>query len=271
MSKKNVFRNIVEVARFNYLLYRVQTPLHKAVKESRRRQKDTALRQAVSDFLNEDIPVHFNGTQPVFYLSRYIATPDYETLSYYEQVSRYNLPIVIGEDTTDIFTAQSSLKRNLLKLPIVSGISKDGSGILEYNTIGDFNSQQGIALDDLKIHNNMNLVAFHKKLCGRFLPSEIFVVDESEWVSRNSRGDLIRLYERMLALFLVHGIMLEQYELDEIDFLESVVWPAMQLTKKRFGHTPLIASLQLKYSKKITDLNSYPAKVGEYAKCIMET
>ena len=256
----------IEKFKLDYLLSKIHTPLDKAVSEALSRQKDVQLRKEISLFLKGDIPEHFNNTKPIFYLSRYIASPDYETLKFYEQVKGYRLPVVIGEDPVDIFTTNSSLKRNLMKMPIINGVSKDGTGIIQYTTISDFNSQQGKKLGEVELLNHMKLHSFHKKLCEKFLPKPVRVVDESKWVDRHSRGELVKLYEDMMALFLVNGIMLEQYEPDEIDFLEEVVLPALKTTKERFGYKPLIAPLSLKYSKKITDLNTYPASVGAYIK-----
>lgn len=265
-----MFSQAKELIKFKYYTKRINTSLDSAVDLIEKRRQDSELRKTVSDFLKSDIPLHFNGRLPIFYLSRYIATPDYETLKFYEQVKRHDFPIVIGEDTTDIFTTHSSLKRNLLKLPIVTGTAKDGSGILKYKNIADFNNQQGKKLRDITLHDHSSLYSFHRRLSKKFLPESIHVADESEWVNRHSRGKLLKLYEYLLPLFLTHGIMLEQYEPDEVDFLEEVVWPAFKNTKKRFGLTPLIVPLNLKTDKKIEDLNSYPAEVEKYVQEIMK-
>ena len=254
---------------FKLLRYRVHTPLEQAVKIINARQRDTKLRSDIHRFLSSDIPPHFNGPEPIFYLSRYIATPDYETLHYIKLVSQYKLPTIIGEDTTDILTSHSTLKRNLIKLPIVTGIDKNGDRILEYKNIADLNSEQGKRLRDVAVHNGLALPTVHRRLARKMFPKSVTVADESAWVDRNSRGKLVQLYESMLALFLVHGIMLEHYEPDEVDFLSEVVLPAMRITKKRFGCTPLIAPLQLQYSKKITDLNSYPVSVKKHIEEIL--
>jgi len=264
MRQQTFFQKNLELLKFKHLHNKINTPLKRAVRENQRRRANPELKQAVCDFLKDDIPKHFSEKQPIFYLSRYIATPDYETLHYYNLVQKTDWPVVIGEDTSDIFTSHHSLKRNLLKLPIVSGLAKNGDGILRYITTADFNSQQGKPLKEVTLHNQMSLHDFHKKLCAQFLPKRITVVDESAWVDRHSRGRLVELYEKLLPLFLVHGIMLEQYEPDELDFLEAVVIPAREATIKRFGYTPLIAPLEVKYSKKIIDLNSYAPEVGVY-------
>jgi hypothetical protein len=270
MPRQNYLQKSLELLKFKYAHNKINTPLSKAIAENQKRQQRPELKQAVCDFLKNDIPPHFNGPRPIFYLSRYIATPDYETLHYFKQVQNTNWPIVIGEDTDDIFTSHHSLKRNLVKLPIVSGLAKNGDGILQYVTTADFNSQQGKPLKGVTLHNQMSLTDFHKKLCAQFLPKNVLVVDESAWVDRHSRGKLIELYEQLLPLFLVHGIMLEQYEPNELDFLEAVVIPARETTIKRFGCAPLIAPLQVRYSKKVADINSYPPEVGLFVNKILE-
>jgi len=271
MSHKNFLQKNLDRLKFTYLHNKINTPLHRAITENLERRKNTELRQAISDFLEDDIPQHFNNQQPIFYLSRYMATPDYETLHFSDQVKQTGWPIVIGEDTEDIFTSHHSLKRNLIKLPVVTGLSKNGEGILQYITTADFNSHQGRPLKEVTLHNKMSLSDFHKKLCTKFLPKNVLVVDESSWVNRNSRGELVKLYEKLLPLFLVHGIMLEQYEADELNFLEAVVVPAREATIKRFGYAPLIAPLKVKYSKKIPDINSYSSEVGKYIHTLFQT
>jgi hypothetical protein len=270
MQRQSFFQKNLNLLKFNYLHNKINTPLTEAIEENQKRRENSELKQAVCDFLKDDIPQHFTGTQPIFYLSRYIATPDYETLHYFNQVQKTNWPVVIGEDTADIFTSHHSLKRNLVKLPIVSGLAKNGEGILRYITTADFNSHQGKPLKRIKLHNQMTLTDFHKKLCAQFMPKNIQIVDESAWVDRHSRGELVKLYEKLLPLFLVHGVMLEQYEPDELDFLEAVVIPARKATIKRFGHTPLIAPLDVKSSKKVADINSYSSEVGVYINKIFQ-
>jgi len=271
MHRQNFLQKNLELLKFKYLHNKINTPLKRAVKENRSRRENPELKRAVCDFLKDDIPQHFNGEQPIFYLSRYVATPDYETLHYSKQVQETGWPVVIGEDTDDIFTSHHSLKRNLVKLPIVSGLAKNGDGILRYINTADFNSQQGKPLKGVTLHNQMSLTDFHKKLCAQFLPKNILVVDESAWVDRHSRGELVKLYEKLLPLFLVHGIMLEQYEPDELNFLEAVVIPARETTKNRFGCAPLIAPLEVKVSKKVADINSYSPEVGVYVNKIFQT
>ena len=270
MHFQNSFQKSIELLKFKYLQNKINTPLEKALKENEKRRKNTELQQAVADFLKDDVPKHFDPQQPIFYLSRYIATPDYETLHFCNRVPRNGWPVVIGEDTADIFTSHSSLKRNLIKLPIVSGQAKNGDGIVRYITAADFNSHQGKPLKKVTLLNQMTLVDFHKRLCAQFLPENVLVVDESAWVDRHSRGQLVELYEKLLPLFLVHGIMLEQYEPDELDFLEAVVIPAREATIKRFGCAPLIAPLEVQQSEKIVDLNSYSAEVGVYVNEIFQ-
>lgn len=264
MPKNSFIQRRLQNLLYKWSLYQINTPLQQAVDTIKKRRKDASLCKEISNFLKGDIPAHFTGSMPVFYLSRYIATPDYETLQYVEQVQKYNLPIIIGEDTTDIFTSHSSLKRNLVKLPIVTGTTKNGSGIVEYATMANFNTEQGKKMKEVMLFNGQNLPTFHNNLAKKLFPPAVQIVDESAWVDAHSRGKLVKLYEDLLALFIVNGIMLECYEPDEIGFLQEVVIPAYRTTKKRFGYTPLIVPLEENYPKKIQDVNSYPATVLKY-------
>ncbi len=247
--------------RYKRLLDEIHTDLDDAVEIINERRKNQDLIKEVESFLNNDIPEHFKGEAPIFYLSRYLATPDYETLFFIDQVKKYNYPIIIGEDPKDKVTSYSSLKRNLLKLPIIVGESKNGAGIIQYRRVADQNSEQGKSFEEAMLLNGKKLTNLHTYLTKKLFPKNVRVVDESGWVNRHHRGELIELYEYMLALLLVHGIMLEVYEPDEIDFVQQVVLPAMKKTEKRFGHKPLLAPLVQKPSAKIADINSYPKNV----------
>jgi len=255
--------------RYQWYLTKFHTPLDTCVKEIMERRKDTRLKKDIRNFLQNDVPAHFKNKKPIFYFSRYVATPDFETLRYIKQVSHYNFPIIIGEDHTDIFSSHSSLKRNLAKLPIITGTSRTGDGIVEFKTIVNFATQQGKRLMDVETIAGTRLVDFHKTISQQMFPKYLHMVDESAWVDRHSRGKLISLYESMLALLIRDGIMLEYYEPDEIDFVQAVILPAMKITKARFGHTPLIAPLDPETNKKVIDVNSYPKEVKKFAEDII--
>lgn len=264
MSKNNFFQKKVTEFRHYRLQGKIHTELDIAVQEILQRRADSGLVKEVETFLGADIPNHFLNDTPVFYLSRYLATPDYETLFYVNQVQKYNYPVIIGEDTSDIVTSHSALKRNLLKLPIITGESKNGRGIVEYERVADLNTEQGKKIKDARLLNGNSLVDLHHSLAKQLLPKQVTIIDESGWVDRHSRGKLITLYESMLALLVVHGIMLEYYELSEVGFMADTVLPALEKTKERFGYTPLIAPLTQKHSRKIADFNSYPNSVKKF-------
>ena len=239
----------------------IHTDLANAVTLIVERRKDNQLVSEVNEFLEGDMPSHFNYNTPVFYFSRYISTPDYETLFYIDQVKRYNYPIIIGEDSRDILTSHQALKRNLVKLPVIVGESRNGNGIIQYKRVADLNSQQGKQFNQVELLNGKSLLDLHHYLSKKLFPGNVLIADESEWVSRNSRGELTSLYEKMLALLIVHGIMLEIYEPDETGFLQEIVIPAMKKTEERFGHKPFIAKLEQKPGPKIANFNSYPKTV----------
>lgn len=79
------------------------TPIDEAVAEIQRRRRDLPLVKKVQEYLSGDIPEHFTYSKPIFYLSRHIATPNYETLRFIELTQNYDLPRVIGIDPKDKF------------------------------------------------------------------------------------------------------------------------------------------------------------------------
>jgi len=261
MAKRNILKKLTDHVSYKYHCKKIHTPLEDAVHQITQRRTDTGLLNEVQLFLKEDIPRHFICDNPVFYLSRYLATPDYETLLFINQIKSYEYRIVIGEDTADTLTSHSALKRNLLKLPIVTGYSKNGRPIIKYHRVGDINTQQGKQLQDVELFDGQNLVDYHHALCDRMFPENVKWVEESAWVNRHSRGQLVKLYESMLALLVTHGIMLEYYEPKETSFMQEVVLPAFNTTKKRFGYSPLIVPLEQSSLLHLPDPNSYPSAI----------
>ncbi len=248
-------------AKYNYLRHKIHTSLDDAVHQINVRRRDFGLIKEIEAFLGNDIPEHFKLQKPIFYLSRHLATPDYETLLFARQVKPYNLPVIIGEDTTDILNSRNALKRNLMKMPVMTGHSKDGSAIMQHHRIGDLNEQQGKRLDEVTLLNGGSLVEFHHALGDKLLPKYVMRADESMWVSKHGRGKLSEIYENILALLITHGIMLEFYEYDEADFIQEIVLPAFKKNKARFGYSPLIAPLQQPQLMNLQDVNSYPKSV----------
>ena len=235
------------------------TPLEEAVEEIKKRNQDSHLRKKVEDFLNGDIPEHFNQEQPIFYLSRHVATPNYEALRCVELAKPFDLPLVIGQDSKGKFVSNNVLKRAAAKLPITTGFTHEQDEIIEYVTIVDFAKYQGLPLSEIVTKNGANFVTYHNQLFTHIYPEDVSIAEEADWVDRNHRDDIAKQYEKMVALLCVHGIMLESYPEEETLFVREVLEPAMKKVEETIGVKPLIVE-HIDDDLEVTrDWNGYPS------------
>lgn len=244
----------------------ILTPLPDALKELERRRLDSKLTEAVRKYLDDDIPPYCKD-EPVLYLARHIATPNFETKRFVHLTAETGLKTVLGQDTKDIFVPQNPLKHALGKMPIHMGTSqKNGKTIERFQNISiiDFNTSNGKPFSDIKTVWGEPLATFHARLCEWYLQKPVPVVDDADWIERNGRGNLLEHYKRFLALFIRDGILFEDYiaeDKDERQFILKVLRPAFSFIEKKFGVRPLIANLATTSTESGTFWYSYPAEI----------
>ncbi len=244
------------------------TSPRQALLEIHKRKNMPLLRKAVEDYLLGDIPSHFQG-DTVAYLARHVATPNFETLRFIEMAKQMGLPSVIGEDSGDIFVSQNSLKRALGKMPVIKGRTQNLKNIIEHFTVVDFATAQGKQLRCIDTFFGEPLMEFHLSLLRTIYPHEVSVCDESAWIDRHCRGNLIEHYKRLLSLFVVHGIMFEYYpthEASENDFVSNVLLPAFGWVEANFGKRPLIVPLIPKDLESEENWEAYPSVLYKIVK-----
>ncbi len=241
---------------------RFLTPLEDAVAEIHKRRTDPHLLSEVESYLEGSIPEHFKKG-PILYLARHIATPNFETLRFIELCKRHpTMPAVIGQDFNDKFVSNNSLKQNMGKMPIVKGIARNTDEIIEYFTIIDFAKAQGHKLKEVQTFFGQSLPEFHNELFKSIYPHEVSLVEESEWIDLHGRGDLLEHYKKLLALFVVHGIMFEFYpehDKNEISFVEKVLAPSFEFVEKTFGVKPLLTPLVPTHMELNKSWEAYPS------------
>lgn len=242
------------------------TPLQEAVEELHKRRKDPVLMQKVSEYLSHDIPSHF-AKGPILYLARHVATPNFETLRFLHLVEPIGIPPVIGQDPSDKFVSKNQLKRALCKLPIsICASMKNGTchENIERVSIVDFKKADGKQFGNIETLWGGNLVEFHNSLFSALTKQEVEIVDDSAWIDRQHRGDLYLHYKKFLALFVVHGVLFEDYAIEdreEMIFIEKVLRPAYEAIEAQFGCKPLIAQLTPTTVESPEFWISYPKKV----------
>lgn len=277
-SSTSFFRSLFRFKKpFKQNSEQVLTDFLYAIEELKRRQKDPNLRKKIEEYLHGDIPLHFKES-PILYLARHVATPNFETLRFLHLVDSFDFPTYIGQDIKDKFVPNNQLKKALGKIQIANGISKKNNVYHEqisHVCIIDFNKSNGKEFHTIETNWGENLVDFHTRLFSTLCRQPVKIVDDSGWIDRQARGDLTEHYKKFLALFLVHGILFEDLELEdknELHFLETVLIPAFKFIEKKFGYRPLIVQLTptsiesskfwLSYPKEI--LNSIPPINKDY-------
>lgn len=235
------------------------TPLNIAIQEIECRRKNKELVAKVEKYLDNDIPEYFKRSRPTLYLARHVASPNFETLRFIELAKPYALPMVVGQDTSDKFVANNSLKKSLGKMPIVRCISADHREQIEYFSVTNFENAQGKQLKDIKTVFEIPLVAFHNNLLSEVYPHAVELYDDAPWIDRNHRGNLLEHYKKFLALFIVHGVMFEYYPEEDSLLVDTILKPAAEFVAKEFGVAPLITNLVDDSIVHIRDWTSYPS------------
>lgn len=261
----------VPVARVDDLL----TPFPDVLEELQRRQSDTALRAAVRAYLAEDIPTYFEQG-PILYMARHVASPNFETLRFLHLTEPLNMRTVIGQDTHDRFTPHNALKKALAKLSICTNMSQKEGALHEqfqHVSIVDFNAASGKTFNAIETCWGEPLVDFHTNLFAATTKHSIQIVDDAPWIDRHSRGNLLEHYKAFLALFLAHGILFEDYVIEDKHegiFVETILRPAFEFIETEFGVRPLITQLTPTSVESQDFWLSYPKKVLDIVRGKME-
>ncbi len=247
-------------------LFTFFTPFDEAVEIAKERRQNPALMAAVEHFLQGDIPEVFTGPEPIFYLSRHVATPNYETLRYIAMTKDHAFPTVIGQDPLDKFVSNNILKRALGKLSVTKATSRNGDEIVEHFTVLDFAKVQGKRFCDITTVGGDNLVGFHNELLRQIYPNDVVLSDESAWINRQHRGKLYEHYVQYLSLLVAHGIMIEDYVPEDYEFITEVLMPAMDTVTKMFGHKPLICPRSPTHAALERNWVGYPSALYPFVK-----
>lgn len=225
----------------------MRTPAE-AMQELARRRQDPELKRRVEEYLSGDIPQYCEG-EPILYISRYLITPNFETLRFFHLVKHLGMKTVATQDSKSLFVSQNQVKKALCKLPICVRLTqKNGKLHEQYQKISvvDFNTADGKMFSEIKTLWGENLVDFHARLFTELNFGKFDIPDDADWIDRHHRENLLEHYKHLLSLFVTHGIFLETYDMsDEHErwFIKHIVRPAYEHVKERFGHAPLIAPL----------------------------
>lgn len=221
-----------------------------AIEELERRQKDPVLKKKVEEYLSGDIPDYFKDG-PILYLARHVVTPNFETLRFIHLMRQLGLKTVVSQDSKGMFVPYNQVKKALCKLPVCRRVSQKGGKLNEHYenvTIVDFDEADGRTFSEIQTLWGEGLIDFHTRLFTELLGKnrDIGRPDDAEWIDRHHRESLLAHYKHLLALFLVHGIFFENYDLNdkhEVYFVKNVLRPAYRFVEKKFGYRPLIVQV----------------------------
>lgn len=243
-------------------------PLDVALRECTRRQADKKLMEQVTGFLGHDLPPSFQHT-PVLHLARHVATPNYETLLFLHKAQARGYSTSIGTDSHDLFVSNNCIKHALGKLRFITG-EHDGQVRHYEHTIVDFNTYSGTPFNEVPTLWGENLVAFHERaLRVANQRSDVLIADDADWIDRHERQDIKEHYKYLLSLFVVHGILFEDYipaDKDEVAFMHDVIAPAYSFVEKHFGLPPLIVSTRACSHHNERFWYGYPEALGTWFK-----
>lgn len=256
-------KEMFEMERLSRLLF---TPLEQAVQEVTERRSNQELVDKIDAYLNDDVPSYFKRDTPVFYLQRFIATPNQELLHAAEITKPYPLPLIVGQDFKSKFNTSNELKLPLGKLPVVKGLSHNKDEIIEYFTMIDFNEYNGKPLNEIKTRFNTSLIDFHHSLLSEISLPKVTFVNETDWIDRNHRDDIYKQYKKVWALLCVYGIMLESYVPSDYAFFNKVIYPSFKEVEAELGVTPLVVEHISPDREHERNWNSYPSFFYQFIK-----
>ncbi len=224
------------------LLY---TPLQDALAELENRRQNVELCQKVDMFFGNFKPPKAFGKSPRAVMARYIASPTIE-YEYFKSVQEgLRMDPLFLEFGSDKFVARNHEKYALCRLAFMRNNPDGRRWVVKKRRVVNFNVYEGKPLDAIKTEWGEPLVDFHHGLLRRSgFDKGVEVSDFSAWFKK-SRSLSEEYYLYYLALFMVHGILFENFLFNEqeVSFTETRVVPAVKKLTKMFGVRPLIVPI----------------------------
>lgn len=222
----------------------IYTPLEEAKKEIKKRWSDKDLEKKVDDFLKGDLP-DFLQNSPKAYLARHISSPNMEFMRFKDLAKDADLEYILSECLSDRYLSKNSLKHHLGKMFFHEGINKNGDKIFNPKLVVDFRKADRNILREVDSTVGKKLVDLHHDiLFAEFPETKDMTKDISDWLDRNGKSPR-NFYPKFLAFFIRNGILFENFLLNEEEKMltETVIIPAVEMLKEKFGIMPLIVRL----------------------------
>jgi hypothetical protein len=224
---------------------KIYTPLSVAKEEIWRRWNDKELKKKVEDFLGGDVPEFFKK-DPKAILSRDVISPNKEFFYFLDLAEEIKLDKIFIEYLDGKFVAKNFNKYHLCKMFFHDGNGKKGGDRIDTSMIVNFNKFEGEKMKNIETIQGEDFVGFHHDLTRKAHPDidtkKIF--DFSDWF--NSHREMSEYYYlHYLALFLVHGVLFDNFILSngEKDFTKGKILPSFHKLTEIFGVKPIVVPL----------------------------
>jgi len=202
-------------------------------------------------------------------LSRWFATPNFETLHFLRVARNCGLHPVIEEYHGDKFVGHNPMKHALVCLRFQVS---EGNGLERLQVI-DW-AQQGRPMRQLLTLGGRPLAHFHREWMHRVVPERErpSIFECSEQYERIS-GCVHAYYRTLLSLCVADGILFEDFLPDatELPFTQAVVLPAFRAIQEELGCRPLIARLCPFGTAHDSRWNSYAGELRPIAQSLLES
>jgi hypothetical protein len=220
--------------------------MEEAMAELERRRNDKELQKKVEEYLQDvGIPEPFKN-EPRLVLFRQVATPNIEVSRFLIIADGVGMKPLFLEYFDDKFTSNNEWKLYLGKLAFYEGVGKKGGAKINYKTIIDFNKFNGKRICEVTTLWGDKLSDFHRSLFNinyNHIESENFF-EASDWF-KSCGGSAEKYYKKLLALFILNNILIENFMLDEDEFIftKNTFLPAFKFVTDFFGLKPIIVTL----------------------------
>lgn len=238
--------------------------LEEAKKEVWKRWNDADLRRRVLEYVG-DVPEYCEH-EPRAVLWRWLATPNYESLRFWEMAKKANLKPIYFELIGDKFCSKNSDKKYLGKLSFFNGKGRNNGDRVTCCHAIDFCLEDGKAFREIRTISGQDFVTFHHRMLSQVLPA-LELTDKTDYCKKMG-GMPEHYYHRMMAFFICHGILFENFleERDEGNFVREIAWPAIRRVTEHFGIKPLIVRLLPEESEADPYWCWYPGHLEEEVK-----
>jgi hypothetical protein len=219
------------------------TPLSVAKKDIWRRWNDKELRKRVEKYLGADVPKTLKN-KPRAILARPITSPNFEFFYFSKLAKSIGLTPLYIECTGEKFVSNNIVKYHLCRLFFYDGKGTNGGNRLSAFPLVDFNKYGGKRFNKIKTTSGSSLVKFHHdNISNGFSAFKKNIFDISPWLDKYKKVNGKHFYFNYLLLFVMHGVLFENYMLsdpEEREYTNEIVLPAFKKIERLFKIKPLI-------------------------------